>query len=347
MDMLSGQYLGSFIRSLEEEYHRRRVVVTGGLGFLGQNLVRWLLNFGANVVIVDRQNLSINGGIVTDFPNTATGDVEYVCADIRDMDQMGRLVGNCDVLFSLAGKSGAADSIRDPFSDLEVNCRGHLTILEAARKYNPAIRLIFPSSRLVYKPTDRLPVDEMARTEPASIYGIHKLAGEKYYLLYNQLYGIQCTILRIANPYGPYQDANDRSFGVVNKFIASAVADNPITIFGDGSQLRDYIYVDDVIFVMLLSAISDSAGGKVINVGSGRGISMAQMAELIVRIAGKGDVRYVSWPAEYANIETGSFVADIQNLERVLSYSPRVDIESGLTISIEYYKQAKALLSGR
>jgi UDP-glucose 4-epimerase len=313
-----------------------RVVVTGGWGFLGINLIRRLVEIGSVVVVVDHHAPPMDSD-TNAYLMDIVRSVDCVRASIGDQTEMDRVVRNCEILFSLAGKSGASDSVHDPFTDLNINCRGLLTLLEAARRHNPKIRVVFPSSRLVYEKTDLLPVDESHPTEPASIYGIHKLTGEKYCLLYKQLYGIRSTILRLTNPYGPYQRANSRSFGVVNKFISQAALGIPIHIFGEGKQLRDYVHVDDVVDAMLSCAISDEAIGEVFNVGSGQGISMGHMAELMVQISGKGSVVYVPWPAEQAKVETGSFVADIEKVRRVLGWSPKIPLEQGLSKTLEYY----------
>ena len=321
-------------------YSGLRVVVTGGRGFLGRNLVRRLVELGSHVVVVDHS-------VPTDVQAISSSleiarAVDFVRADIRDQGQMDRVVGQCDVLFSLAGKSGASDSVHDPFADLDVNCRGHLTLLEAARQRNPRIKIVFPSSRLVYGKIEYLPVGEDHPTEPTSVYGIHKLTAEKYYLLYNRIYGMQSTVLRLTNPFGPYQNINGRNFGVVNQFMARSVAGIPIQIFGDGTQLRDYLYIDDAIRAMLLAGIATAAAGEVFNVGSGQGISLAEMAELIAKISGKGKVVHVPWPTEYANVETGSFVADIQKIECVLGWLPETDMEQALSISLEHYRRAQS-----
>jgi UDP-glucose 4-epimerase len=326
-----------------EIYRGLRVAVTGGHGFLGRNLVRRLVGLGSRVVIVDRSVPADAEAIASAAEMARAAD--FVCADIRDQGQMDRLVGHCDILFSLAGKSGSSDSMHDSLTDLDVNCRGHLTLLEAARKCNPKMRIVFPSSRLVYGKSQCLPVDEGHPTEPASIYGVHKLTCEKYYLLYNRLYGIRSTILRLTNPFGPHQAVDGRGFGIVNKFMLSAVSGVPIQVFGEGTQLRDYVFVDDVVEAMLLAGVSDRGIGEVFNVGRGLGIAIGQMAELIVRICGSGGVVHVPWPAQYAEVETGDFVASIEKVGRTFHWSPKTGLEPAISKSLEYYRKAGVRLA--
>jgi UDP-glucose 4-epimerase len=321
-------------------YRKLRVAITGGFGFLGRNLVERLIQLGSMVIVVDNSIPFEVGKAVDADPDNSS--VRYILADIRDQDQMKQVVGQCDILFSLAGKSGASDSIQNPLIDLDINCRGQLTILEAARKYNPDIKLVFPSSRLVYGKTVDLPVREDHATKPTSIYGIHKLTCENYYLMYFQLYGLKSSILRLTNPYGPNQDLNDRSYGIINKMISTAVSGGTIQLFGEGEQLRDYIYIDDVINAMLLSAISDETNGNVCNLGSGTGISMREMADLVVRLSGTGSIEYVPWPVEYAEVETGSFVADIERFTKTMNWKPETDLRTGLSNSIDYYRNVSA-----
>jgi nucleoside-diphosphate-sugar epimerase len=222
--------------------------------------------------------------------------------------------------------------------DLDVNGYGQLNLLEACRRINRTARVIFSSSRLVYGPTDRLPVNEEAGLIPLSVYGAHKLLGECYHRVYARVHGVPTVILRITNPYGPYQD-DDRTYGIVNMFIRAAVAGRPLTVFGDGEQLRDFVHVDDVVRAFLLAGMTDSANGDAINIGGGQAVRFKDMADDIVRITGRGSVQYQAWPADAAAAETGSFVANIEAAAQQLGWRPQIPFAAGLESAIRCYEE--------
>jgi nucleoside-diphosphate-sugar epimerase len=224
-------------------------------------------------------------------------------------------------------------------NDLDINCRGHLTILEACRSFNPGVAIVFPSSRLVYGKPLSLPVAESHPLVPESIYGAHKLAVENYHLIYGHLYGMKATVLRISNPYGPMQAGEARAYGIANRFIQSAVSGRPITLFGDGSQRRDYLYIDDLVEAFLSAASAGEARGKIYNIGDGKGISMLELAELAIAAAGSGEIVRVPWPEEYRMIETGDYLSDITLARRELGWQPETEIGEGIARTVAFYKQ--------
>ena len=201
------------------------------------------------------------------------------------------------------------------------------------------MKIVFPSSRLVYAPHTPLPVPETAPTAPLSIYGVHKLAAEQYLLLYERLYGLRVSILRITNPYGPFQRPEQNRYGIVNWFIHQAMQDHPLTVYGDGSQVRDYIHIDDAVDALLVAGASARADGRTFNVGAGHGISFVEMAELIARAAGRGRVQHVEWPDDAALVETGDFVADASLIDRELGWKARIPFKSGIDDVIARYAQ--------
>ncbi|TMF24532.1 MAG: NAD-dependent epimerase/dehydratase family protein, partial [Chloroflexi bacterium] len=226
-----------------------------------------------------------------------------------------------------------------PLEDLDVNSRGLLTLLDTCRHLNPEVKIIFPSSRLVYAASPKQPTSESAPTAPLSVYGIHKWAAEQYLLLYRRLYGMRACILRITNPYGPFQRPEQNRYGVVNWFIHQAMHDQPLTVYGKGAQLRDYVHVDDVVDALLAAGSSPRAEGKIFNVGSGRGVSFLEMAELIVRTARRGSIRHIEWPADAAMVETGDFIAETSLIADELSWKARIPLEAGIKGVIERYAQ--------
>ena len=319
-------------------YRGKRVLVTGGLGFIGLNACVRLLELGAEVTVLDN---FMPPDVAKPLAETLSR-IRVAIADIRAEDMVERVVRDREVIFNLAGKSGAADSNKTPLNDLDINCRGHLTLLEACRAFNPGVSIVFPSSRLVYGKPRSLPVDEGHPLSPESIYAAHKLAVEHYHLIYGRLYGLKTTVLRISNPYGPMQAGEARAYGIANRFIQSAVAGRPITLFGDGSQRRDYLYIDDLVDAMLRAAASEESRGKVFNIGDRRSISLLELAEMAIAVAGRGEIVRVPWPEEYRAIETGDYQSDISLAAAELGWSPATDIRDGLARTVAFYRQWKS-----
>jgi UDP-glucose 4-epimerase len=317
------------MKSIEQYFSHRKVLVTGGLGFLGQNLALRLLAFGANVTILDT---SLN------LPVFDAGAARIVRADIREEAELTHLIAGQEFIFNLAGKSGVVASNENPLEDLDINCRGHLSLLEACRKHNPEVRIIFPSTRLVYGKPLQLPVSENHSLAPESIYAANKLAGENYHMIYGRLYGLRVTVLRISNPYGPWQASRGRSYGIANIIIQKACRRDKITLFGDGGQLRDFLYVDDLSDVLLLSAISARAVGKVYNVGSETVASLSELAHLAVTAAGGGTIETIPWPEDYGKVETGDYRTDITLIKQDLNWSPRISLAEGVARTVCAYQ---------
>jgi UDP-glucose 4-epimerase len=315
-------------------YAGKQVLVTGGLGFMGLNLVTALRATGANVRVLNR-----SWPPDPDLGQRYLEGVSFVKGDIRDPVMVDEAVAGCRVVFHLAGKSGAAASNASPLDDLDVNAKGMLTLLEACRLVEPMPKIVFPSSRLVYSPSPRMPVAETFPTVPLSIYGVHKLTAERYLLLYQRLHGMRATILRITNPYGPFQRREQHSYGIVNWFIHQAMHDLPLTVYGDGSQQRDYVHIDDVVRALLMAGGHERADGQVFNVGSGVGVSFSQMAELILQFAGRGDLRHVEWPDDAARVETGDFVADTSLIQSCLGWKASIPIAAGIKDVVAHYTE--------
>lgn len=315
-------------------YRDRRVLITGGLGFVGTNLSSTLVDLGAHVTVT------------TTRPSppaaTASDNVTIVRADLRDTEAMRPLVAEAEVVFNLAGRSGATRSMEDPWEDLDVNCRGQLVLLEAARRLNPGLKIVYPGSRLEYGAVTTLPVDEDQPTQPLSIHGAHKLLAEKYHLLYHRIYGLGTTVFRITNPYGGGQPRGRRDYGIVNRFIELALDDETLPIYGEGRQLRDYIFIGDLIEAMLCAGADKNTDGKVFNVGGGEGISLLEMANLIVRKVGRGRVQRVPWPSMALAIETGDFIADIRQISREFGWKPRVGVEEGVQLTVAALRRERA-----
>jgi UDP-glucose 4-epimerase len=316
-------------------FRGKKVLVTGGLGFIGLNVSRRLLDLGAEVTVLD----NFVPTQVTSAFEAVRSQIRLAVADIRDEEKVERVVRDQEVIFNLAGKSGAADSNKTPLNDLDINCRGHLTILEACRSFNPQVTVVFPSSRLVYGKPRSLPVSECHPLAPESIYAAHKLAVENYHLIYGRLYGLKTTVLRISNPYGPMQAGEPRAYGIANRFIQSAVAGRRITLFGQGEQRRDYLYIDDLVDAFLRAAHAEESRGKIYNIGDGSGTSLRELAELAIAAAGQGEIVEVPWPAEYQAIETGDYLSDISLARHELGWNPVTEIHAGIARTVAFYRQ--------
>jgi UDP-glucose 4-epimerase len=318
-------------------YRGRRVMITGGAGFIGSNLAHALVDIGANVLIVDSLIPGYGGNLfnISDIADRLRVNI----ADVRMQSTMEALVRGQDVIFNLAGQVSHIDSMRDPHTDLEINCRAQLSILEACRKYNRGVRVVYAGTRQVYGRPDYLPVDEKHLVRPADINGVNKAAGEYYHLLYNNVFDVRACSLRLTNVYGPRQLIRHDRQGFIGWFIRRALEGGEIQIFGDGSQLRDFVYVDDAADAFLRAGASDVCDGGVFNVGGDEPISHRDLAQLLIRVAGAGSTRFVEWPSDKKRIDIGSFYSDSTRFRSTTGWRPSVQIEEGLRRTLCFYRQ--------
>jgi len=319
-------------------YRGRKVLVTGGLGFIGSNLCRSLADLGARVLAVDSLLPDYGGNL---FNLAGYEDrVQVNIADVRGHG-MGYLVRGQEVLFNLAGQVSHIDSMTDPFTDLEINCRSQLWILEALRQNNPEARVVYAGTRQVYGKPTRLPVDESHPLNPTDVNGINKISGELYHLVYHSVYGIRACSLRLTNTYGPRQLIRHSRQGFIAWFIRKAVLGEEIQIYGDGSQKRDFDYVDDVVDAFLRAGASDQAPGQVFNLGGETAISLLDLAKMLIEIAGAGSYTLVPFPEDRKRIDIGDFEADASKIRAALGWQPRVGLREGLERTVDYYRQHK------
>jgi len=318
-------------------YTGRPVMITGGLGFIGSNLARQLVALGAEVLLVDSLIPDYGGSLYN--IRGIEDRVRVNVADVRDESSMDYLVRGRSVIFNLAGQVSHIDSMRDPYTDLEINCRSQLSILEACRRYNPGVKVVFAGTRQVYGKPDSLPVDERHLIRPTDVNGINKAAGENYHLLYNNVFGIRACSLRLTNVYGPRQLVKHNRQGFIGWFIRLAVEGREIQIYGDGSQLRDFVYVDDAADAFLRAGASDGCNGEVFNVSGEQPISHRDLAALLISLAGSGSVRFVEWPPEKKAIDVGSFYADSRKFRAAVGWAPRTPIAEGLSRTIAFYRE--------
>lgn len=316
-------------------YCGRRVMVTGGLGFIGSTLARRLADLGAQVLVVDSLIPEYGGNLVN--VNGYEDRLRINIADVRGHG-MEFLVRDQEIIFNLAGQVSHVDSMRDPFTDLEINCRAQLSILEACRRGNPDTKVVFASTRQIYGVPDYVPLDEAHAVHPTDVNGINKLAGEWYHILYNNVYGIRACSLRLTNTYGPRMLVRHPRQTALGWFVRLAVDDEEIEIWGDGTQLRDYTYVDDVVAAFLLAGANDGVNGRAINLGGLRPVSHLELIETLVRVAGSGRYRLVPFPSERKRIDIGDVYSSYALAQATLGWSPTVDLDEGLARTVAYYR---------
>jgi len=324
-------------QSIRDSFAGRSVLVTGGLGFIGSNVARRLVEYGARVTLVDSM-VSAYGGNAFNIQDIED-KVNVNIADVRDEHSMAFLVRNRDLIFNLAGQVSHIDSMEDPYTDLEINVRAQLSILEACRKNNRDVKIVYTSTRQLYGRPNYLPVDEMHLAQPVDANGVNKLCGELYHILYNNVYGVRAVSLRLTNTYGPGQLIKHSRQGFIGWFIRQIVEGSEIQIFGDGTQLRDFNFVDDVVDAMMLVAAAPDADGQIFNLGAEQSIDLRSLVELMIEINGGGSYRLVPFPAEKKGIDIGDFHADFSKIKSTLGWSPRTTLREGLRKTIEYYRK--------
>ena len=317
-------------------YRNRPVMITGGLGFIGSNLARRLAELGADVLLVDSL-IPDSGGNLFNIDGLEKR-VRVNIADVRQATTMNYLVRNREVVFNLAGQVSHIDSMRDPATDLEINCRSQLTLLEACRWHNPAAKVVYASTRQIYGRPERLPVDETQLVRPTDINGINKAAGEQYHLVYNDVFGVRACSLRLTNIYGPRQLIKHNRQGFIGWFIRLALDDHEIQVFGDGSQIRDFVYVDDAADAFLRAGATERVNGLALNVGGHEHLTHKELVATLIRVAGTGRVRYVDWPEEKKKIDIGSFYSDSTRFRAATGWQSEVDIREGLARTMAFYR---------
>lgn len=318
-------------------YEGKRVMVTGGLGFIGSNLATRLVELGANVLLVDPL---IDATGANRYNIAGIEDrVATRLVDVRDALAMGRLVEGQDIIFNLAGQVSHIDSMRDPFTDLDINCRAQLSLLEACRQTNPGVKVIFASTRQIYGRPDYLPVDERHLLHPTDVNGINKMAGEWYHILYNNVYGLRACSLRLTNTYGPRMLVKNSRQTAIGWFIKQVLDGEEVQLFGDGSQLRDFTFVDDAADAFLRAGASDVSNGQVFNVGGDEPISLRDLLDAMIEIAGTGRYRLVPFPEDKKAIDIGSVYADDSKIRRALGWEPRTSLRDGLARTIAFYRE--------
>jgi len=315
----------------------KRVLVAGGLGFIGSNLARRLVELGADVLLVDALIPAYGGNL---FNIAGIEDrVRVNIADVRNESVTNHLVQGQDFLFNLVGQVSHIDSMQDPYTDLETNCRAQIALLEACRRYNPQVKIVYTGTRQVYGRPRYLPVDEEHPVEPVDINGVHKMAAEWYHRIYHQAYGLRTVTLRLTNTYGPRMRVKDSRHGFIGWWIHQVVRGKEIEIFGTGQQIRDFNYVDDVVEALLLAAAHPDTDGQVYNLGGDEPISLAELARLLVDVNGGGNYRLVPFPTDRQRIDIGDYYGDDSRIRTQLGWQPKVSLREGLARTLAFYRE--------
>jgi UDP-glucose 4-epimerase len=322
---------------LAASFSGARVLITGGLGFIGSSLARELVAAGAEVVLVD--------SLVPEYGGNRANirgieqRVHVNISDVRDEHSLLRLVEGQDYLFNLAGQTSHLDSMNDPFTDLEINSRAQLAILEACRHRNPGVRIVFASTRQIYGIPQYLPVDERHPIVPVDVNGINKTAGEWYHLVYGRVYGIPVTVLRLTNTYGPRMRVRDARQTFLGWWFRQILNGDELTVYGDGTQRRDFNFVDDAVGAFLLAAVEEAAVGQVYNLGSREVVDLRGLADILVDVNGSGSFRLVPFPEDRRAIDIGDYFADFSKIESELGWAPRTGLREGVRATLEYYRE--------
>lgn len=318
------------------DFFNKRVLITGGLGFIGSSLARRLVAEGAKVTLVDSLIPEYGGNLfnITGIEDRLTVNI----SDVRDEHSMKYLVQGKDYLFNLAGQTSHLDSMENPQADLEINARAQLSILEACRKYNPGIKIVFASTRQLYGKPDYLPVDEKHPVRPVDVNGINKMAGEWYHILYNNVYGIRACALRLTNTYGPGMRVKDARQTFLGIWVKLLIEGCPFEVWG-GKQLRDYNYVEDVVDALLLAAFRDESNGRIFNLGGDERISLEDTASLLIVSHNGGEYLLREFPEERKRIDIGDYYSDYSLIESTLGWRPNTSLPVGFRLTIDYYRQ--------
>lgn len=313
----------------------KKAIITGGLGFIGSNLARRLVDLGVQVTLVDSLIPEYGGNL---FNISGIEDLVRVnISDVRDSHSMRYLLQGQDYLFNLAGQTSHMDSMADPFNDLEINCLAQLSILEACKKYNPSIMVVYASTRQIYGKPDHLPVSENHLLRPVDVNGVNKMAGEWYHILYNNVYDVNACSLRLTNTIGPRMRIKDSRQTFLGVWVKQILQHKPFEVWG-GDQLRDFTYVDDCIDALLLAATSEKAKGQIFNLGGDRTVSLKELAKMLVDINGSGEYVVKQFPEERKKIDIGDYYSDYKYIKQTLGWRPKATIEDALRRTLEYYR---------
>lgn len=322
---------------LDDSFKNKNILITGGLGFIGSNLARRLVGLNAKVTIVDAMLPGYGGNLYN--IDGIEDKVRVNFSDIRDMHSINYLIRDMNFVFHLAGQVDHILSLTNPYPDIDINIRGSAVVMEAVRMHAPGARVVYTGTRGQYGPAVNLPVSEDTPMNPMGLYELSNLTAERMMLLYNNKHGIGTTVLRLTNIYGPRAQMQHSRYGVVNWFIRVALDDGTIKVFGKGDIKRDFLYVEDAVDAILLSAIKEEAVGEVFNVGRDTPSNFHELANKIIELAGTGRWEFTPFSRERAMQEPGDFYSDITKIRKALGWEPKVGLDEGLLKTLEFYRK--------
>lgn len=321
-----------------KNFENKKVLITGGLGFIGSNLAIELVRLGANVEIYDALIPDMGGNMFNIEP--IKKQVKLTIGDLRDEDKIAKAIKDKDYIFNLAGTLSHIDSMKNPFWDLDINCRAQLCLLETCRKLNSGVKIVFAGTRNQYGKAKYLPVDENHPLEPTDINGVNAIAGEKYHLMYNKVYGIRAVSLRMTNTFGPRHQMKHPKQGVLNWFLRQIMDGKGAKLMGGGGQIRDINYIDDVVSALILAGGSKNSDGQVYNLG-GTALSLLEFSKKAISIWGSGNIKNIDFPKGRKNIEIGDYIADYKKITKELGWEPKMSIDEAIKKTFDYFKKYK------
>tara|TARA_S200000501_G_scaffold129580_1_gene122444 strand:+ start:3493 stop:4479 length:987 start_codon:yes stop_codon:yes gene_type:complete len=315
----------------------KKYLINGGLGMIGSTIAKILVEAKAEVTIVDAMIEPFGANLFN--IREIKDQVKTRLLDIKDTEEMKKEIEGKDVIFNLAGQVAHNDSIVDPIYDAKLNYLYQLNVMECVRQVNPNAKIVFSGSRLQFGKIKNIPVDESHASCPETPYALHKQATEDMYQFYNRQYDIDTVVFRIANPYGPRGQIKHSKYTIINFFIRQALEGKIISIFGEGNQLRDYIFVEDLANAFIACSLSTKSKGQIFNIGSGEGIPFIEMVNTITKVVGSGSFQKIPWPKDYINVETGNYITNITKAKNILKWKPKIDFEEGIKITVDYYSK--------
>jgi len=318
-----------------EKIKGKKYLINGGLGMIGSTTATILVKAGAKVTIVDAMIKPYGANLFN--IEKIKDQVKIRTFDIKSIEDMKKEVEDKDVILNLAGQIAHNDSIINPLYDAKLNYLYQLNVMECIKQVNPNAKVIFSGSRLQFGKIENTPVDESHPSYPETPYALHKLTTENMYQFYNRQYDIDTVVFRIANPYGPRGQIKHSKYTIVNFFIRQALEGKTISIFGEGCQLRDYIFVEDLAKAFIVASLSTKSKGQIFNIGSGKGITFINMVKTIIQSVGKGSFQNIPWPKDYINVETGDYITNITKAKNILNWKPEIEFEEGIRMTVEYY----------
>jgi UDP-glucose 4-epimerase len=321
------------------KYSGKNVLITGGLGFIGSNLAIRMVESGANVTIVDSMIPGYGGNMFNIEP--VKDNISINICDISDKNAMEYIIKDKNYIFHLAGQVNHMMGFKTPYPDVNYNITGTVILLEACRRLNSDAVIVFSGTRGQYGQVEYLPVPETAPQDPKGLYEITKLAAEKITIWYHKTHGIKSIATRLTNVYGPRAQMKTSGYGVANWFIRLAIDNEAIPIYGNGLIKRDFIYVDDLVEALTKLPLNKKCYGEIFNIGNSKWSNFKELAELIVKICGKGFIKFTNFPEERKIQEPGDFYPDISKISSITGWVPSIQLEDGIKRTIEYYEKYK------